>query len=219
MIPVIKSKPFFTGIILAAGLSSRMKTWKPGKFFNDSPLIVHTIRSMLDHCSKIIVVGGYNFDKLKNIITDVNVFSNSESAKILLIENKDYQSGMFGSVKFGLTYANNSDGVFILPGDIPFVNSSTFLALINNFNTSKEYELFLPALKIKSDLPGKIENLQKGHPVLIRTNILERITSHSPDTSLRSVLKEFPSKICFVNDKGIIFDVDNEDDFNKIKSI
>lgn len=220
MIPDIKNKPLFAGIILAAGLSSRMKTWKPGKLINGIPLIVYTIRSMLVHCNKIIVVGGYNFEKLDEIINNLNIFSSLERAKILLIENRDYKSGMFSSVKFGLANVSNSEGVFILPGDIPFVNSSTFFTLINNFNTSKEYDLFLPAIKVKSDSPAaEGDNLQKGHPILIRNNILERITSHSYDTSLRNVLKEFSSKICFVNDEGIIFDVDNEDDFKKIKTI
>ena len=214
----IKNKPLFAGIILAAGLSSRMKTWKPGRLINDTPLIVYTIRSMLVHCTKIIVVGGYNFEKLKGIINDLNIFSNSESAKILPIENKSYQSGMFSSVKFGLTNISNFDGVFMLPGDIPFVNFSTFLTLIDDFNNFKEYDLFLPAFNVKSNSPANVDTLQKGHPVLIRKNIIERIISHSDDTTLRSVLKEFSSKICFVNDEGIIFDVDNEDDFNKIKS-
>ncbi len=218
MIPNIKNEPLFAGIILAAGLSSRMKTWKPGKLTNGTPLIVHSIRSMMVHCNKIIVVGGYNFDKLHEIINNLNIISSLERTKILLIENKDYKSGMFSSVKFGLTNISNSDGVFILPGDIPFVNSSTYLTLIDDFNNSKEYDLFLPAIKVKSDSTTKGDNLQKGHPVLIRNNIIERITSHSDDTTLRRVLKEFSSKICVVNDEGIIFDIDNEDDFNKIKS-
>ncbi len=210
----LNSESLFEGIVLAAGLSSRMKTWKPGKLVNGVPLVVHSIRSMLVHCSKIIVVGGYNFDKLKNIINDVNTFSKSEKEKILLIENKDYLSGMFSSVKMGLAYLNNYSGVFILPGDMPFVKSSTYLKLINDFDADNEYDIFIPAMN--TGMNTGENRIQKGHPVLIRNNILERIASHSNDTSLRSVLKEFSSKICFVNDEGIIFDIDNEDDFNKI---
>lgn len=208
----------FEGIVLAAGLSSRMKSWKPGKEINGTSLIVHSIRPMFVYCSKIIVVGGYNFEKLKKIINDGNSFTNSEREKIILIENKDYQSGMFSSVRFGLTYTNNADGVFILPGDIPFVNSSTYLALIKNFDVLNEYDLFLPAIETKTSTPAGAAIIQKGHPVLLREKIIKSIISHSGDTTLSLVLKEFPSKICIVKDEGIIFDIDNEDDFKKIKS-
>ncbi|MHB8579790.1 MAG: nucleotidyltransferase family protein [Ignavibacteriaceae bacterium] len=215
---MMSNKNLFEGIVLAAGLSSRMNSWKPGKEINGSALIVYTIRPMLVNCSKIIVVGGYNFEKLNKIINDEKSFSYSQREKIILIKNNDYQSGMFSSVKFGLTYAKNADGVFILPGDIPFVKSSTYLALINNFDISDEYDLFLPAIKAKTNTSAGAGIIQKGHPVLLRKKIIKRIISHSGDTTLRMVLKEFTTKICIVNDEGIIFDIDNEDDFKKIKS-
>jgi len=48
------------GIVLAAGLSSRMGKYKMSLKMGNKTVIESCIESMYDLCSTIIVVGGYN---------------------------------------------------------------------------------------------------------------------------------------------------------------
>ena len=208
----------FDGIILAAGLSSRMKDWKPGIKINDFPVIIHTIKPMLDHCRKVFVVGGYNFEKLQRIINEENYFSKLQHEKIVLVKNENYTLGMFSSVKTGLLNIKNSPGTIIIPGDIPFVKSSTYSNLKNNFSSFPEIDLFIPTAKVEMDDSPVTDMVRKGHPVLLRKNIFNNIISYLDEENLRDVLEEFSAKYCLQNDQGIFMDIDDKNDLERVKN-
>jgi molybdenum cofactor cytidylyltransferase len=52
------------GIILAAGLSSRMENYKMALEFNDKTIIETCIDTIYPRVDKITVVGGHNFNNL-----------------------------------------------------------------------------------------------------------------------------------------------------------
>lgn len=78
------------GIIPAAGFSSRAGTYKLALELKGKSVIERCIEGMYNTCSKIIVVGGYNIEKLAPVL--------DKYSKIKLIYNENYQSGMFSSV-------------------------------------------------------------------------------------------------------------------------
>ncbi len=208
----------FEGIILAAGFSERMNNWKPELKIDKLPIIIHTINSVISFCQKIIVVGGFNYQNLKNLLTEEKYFSSDEIKKINLVENKKYSDGMLSSVKAGFNFVDQeTDGIFVLPGDMPFVLNETFNKLISRFDENSVPDIFIPVTKIKLPTAQKDEINKKGHPVLIRKRIVSPILAGENEIILRDVLKKFEQELCQVDDKGIIIDIDDVKDLEKAK--
>ncbi|MGE5496872.1 MAG: nucleotidyltransferase family protein, partial [Syntrophothermus sp.] len=156
----------YAGIILAAGLSSRMNSWKPELIIGSIPLVVHAVKSLLPFCSRIIVVGGFQYNRLEKIITDHTTMLFSGKDQIVVAENKDYEKGMFSSVQKAVSFISNDyAGVFLLPGDMPFVRSSTAEMLIKEYE-SGEAEVVIPAVRIAGE-----DKLRKGHPVIFSMGV------------------------------------------------
>ncbi len=95
------------GIVLAAGLSSRVGRYKLTLDMQGKTVIERCIESMYDICSNVIVVGGYNYNLLQDILKPYS--------KVNMILNENYLEGMFSSVKKGL---------YEVKGDKFFFNSS-----------------------------------------------------------------------------------------------
>ena len=198
----------YSGIILAAGNSSRMSSWKPAAILGDKPLLFYSLKTMSSVCSDVVVVGGHNINELNSLVQS---FGNSQ---ISCIENKNYNSGMFTSVKTGLAHSRH-DNVFIALADMPFVSSETYLQLIDYSESEGQTADVIYPVIINYSSEHKIK---KGHPVLVKEKVKERILKETGDVILRDILKEFEGKQCLVTDTGINFDIDTEDDFEKAKN-
>ncbi|MDR3611780.1 MAG: NTP transferase domain-containing protein, partial [Ignavibacteriaceae bacterium] len=116
----------YSGVLLAAGTSSRMSSWKPGALLNGKPLLIYSLETLSQACAEIVIVGGYNLSELRTLVNNhIDLFP----SKVTCIENKDYESGMFSSVKTGISNTSN-DNVFIALADMPFITLSTYQQLI-----------------------------------------------------------------------------------------
>ncbi len=100
------------GIVLAAGLSSRVGRYKLALDIQGKTVIERCIESMYDICSNVIVVGGHNYNLLQDILKPY--------AKVKMILNENYIEGMFTSVKKGL-YQVEEDKFFLIPADYPLI--------------------------------------------------------------------------------------------------
>jgi molybdenum cofactor cytidylyltransferase len=201
----------YSGVLLAAGNSSRMSSWKPAAILEDKPLLFYSLKTISDVCSDIVVVGGYNIKELTSLVNDN---ADRFPAIITCIENKNYDSGMFSSVKAGILHTRN-DNVFIALADMPFITPETYRHLID-FSESGPHsdEVIYPAI-IHYQASNKIK---KGHPILIKKRVKKRIIEETGDVILRDILKEFKGKQCLVTDSGILFDIDTEDDFERARN-
>ena len=201
----------YSGVLLAAGNSSRMSTWKPAAMLEGKPLLFYSLKAISDVCNDIVVVGGYNIKELTSLVNDN---ANRFSSIITCIENKNYESGMFSSVKAGISHTRN-DNVFIALADMPFITTETYLQLIDfSESGSPSVEVIYPAI-IHYQASNKIK---KGHPILIKKRVKERITGEPGDVILRDILKEFEGRECLVTNSGIVFDIDTEDDYERAKN-
>ncbi|MGA7161587.1 MAG: nucleotidyltransferase family protein [Bacteroidota bacterium] len=206
----------FAAVILAAGYSSRMKLWKPEILLNKIPLIIRVIVSAAHVCEQIIVVGGYQFEKLKALVRDDENLGKSEKNKIVFVENVDVNAGMFSSVKIGVKQVHSSiDGIFVVPGDMPFVRAETYKKLADTFEKKSIIDVFMPGIFIDSGGETKEKRLKKGHPILIRRPALSAVLQEKDDSILRNVLQKYSSEVCLVEDRGICIDIDDESDLAK----
>lgn len=202
-------KKIFWGILLAAGESSRMNSWKPAIELNGKALIMHPVDLLLTVCDKVIIVGGYNYNILVELFNDKQIYN--ERCEIVI--NKNYSLGMLSSVQAGLPQLPvELNGVFILPADMPFVKNTTVTSLIKSFEENDSKDVFIPVTILENG------RLKKGHPVIIRSTVITDIKNYDNTKTLRDALKSFNIHLCEVDDKGILFDIDEQKDLeNAIK--
>jgi molybdenum cofactor cytidylyltransferase len=121
---------------------------------------------------------------------------------------------MFSSVKAGISHTR-SDYVFIALADMPFITTETYQQLIDFSESGPlSVEVIYPA--INNYLASN--KIKKGHPILIKKKVKERIIGETEDVILRDILKEFEGRECLVTDSGIVFDIDTEDDYERAKN-
>ncbi len=180
------------GVILAAGFSERAGQFKMTLPIGDKTILEKCIEGMTSVCDRIIVVGGYNYDKIKKIVADI--------PNVEFCYNKNYEAGMFTSVKRGIREIK-AERFFIIPGDQPLVKPETYRKL----------------LSIDADIVIPRFNGKKGHPVLFASHHIPEILA-MPDTAiLRDFIHSKEATIVDVDDPGVGLDVDSPEDYEKIK--
>lgn len=180
------------GVILAAGYSSRMNEFKMTRVLLGLPVIEHLIQNMYDTCNKILIVTGFQYERLW--------YLEKKYPKVKLVFNQNYPKGMFSSVFAGLEYVNAKQ-YFITPGDYPAIRAKTFRYLANYYD-----DICLPAYKGKT-----------GHPVLLsKRSRNELLKSHF--YSLEQFINNHPVKIVPVKDAGILMDIDDPYDFMRLEA-
>ena len=121
---------------------------------------------------------------------------------------------MFSSVRAGMNHTLQ-DNVFIALADMPFITTETYKQLVDfSESGSPSDEVIYPAI---IHHPAS-DRIKKGHPILIKKRVKERIIKENKDVILRDILKEFKGKECLVTDSGIVFDIDTEDDYERAKN-
>ncbi len=116
-----------SGVILAAGSSSRMSGTKQLLPLNGKPVLQHVIDAAFQAAlDEILVVIGYEEDSLRSAIRL------PPSARFVL--NLDHEAGLSTSLVAALQAADPlSEGAVILMGDQPTLSPSVIRTLLANF--------------------------------------------------------------------------------------
>jgi molybdenum cofactor cytidylyltransferase len=179
------------GVILAAGSSARAGSFKMGLPLGGKTLIERSIEGMHDICGRIIVVGGYDIERLRSSLSGI--------PKVECVENTDYAQGMFTSVKTGVSHLHG-DVFFLLPADIPLVPTHVYRKLLG-----VKAPVVIPAFR------GT-----RGHPVLLNSSMIPAILSEPDSSSLREVLRRTAIATIEVEAEEILIDVDTPEDYQRI---
>lgn len=188
-------KKRINGLILAAGLSSRMGDFKPLMPLRGKTLIENSVDSMLlAGVNQVVVVLGHRGADIEAILR-----SRYLGDSVLTVYNQDYATtDMLTSVKVGLSALPECDAFFLLPGDMPVVAKETFLAVYRAMPESGGVITF-PTL----------EGYRK-HPPLIDRAFLPEILQYRGEGGLRGLWKLHEDKIetVAVDDVGCWTDLD-----------
>ncbi len=179
------------GIILAAGYSSRAKTNKMLLMYKNKSLICHAIHGMTPFVSHIFVVTGHYHLEIEEAMKPLD--------QVTCIENMDYHRGMFSSIQAGVFSVN--DDFFVLPGDCPFVHSSTYELLLNG-----EKEMRVPSYL------GR-----KGHPLFIQKHLIKPILDEPVSSNLKDFRNRHDLEIMETQDPNILTDIDTIEDYMKLE--
>lgn len=186
-------------IIIAAGYSSRMDSFKPLLKFKDTTALERLIRTYQSAGIRdICVVVGHRrediIDKLKGLEIDI-------------VFNERYDEGMFTSVKKGLLALDNDiDAFFMQPVDIPLIKEKTLQLLMNCYVTVNKGVIY----------PTFCE--KKGHPPLIDCKYNFDILNSDGEGGLKRILELFQEDSFYVPvfDNTILMDMDKKEDYEKL---
>lgn len=176
------------GIILAAGFSSRAGAYKLTFELGSKTVIEHCLEGMYNVCDNIIVVGGYNFDKLVPIL--------DKYSKVKLIYNENYELGMFSSVLKGFAHSMGNR-VFMIPGDYSLIQPNVYKSMLN----------------INDDIVIPTYNGKKGHPLLMNKSMVQLLLSSGNISNLRDFIASHKFSAVEVDCPGILMDIDTQEDY------
>jgi len=197
---VSRQTPVISAIIPAAGLSTRMHKYKPLLKLGNLTILEHTIK-LFKQCNiaDIIVVTGHNQEQIEPLIK-------KNGAKPIF--NKDFKTGMLGSIKTGVkNISSRSSGFFLLPVDIPLIRKSTVHSLTARFKKNPEH-IIIPEF-----------NKEPGHPPLIPAWLIPEILDLKASSNLGKLLLSLQDyqKRQIIHDHGILMDADNQKAYEDLK--
>ncbi len=191
------------GLILAAGLSSRMGSFKPLMPVGEETLIERSIQSMLGGgVAHVTVVLGYQADQVETVLR--RRFSHQE---VGIVRNPDYEStDMLASAKIGAAALPPCVAFFLLPGDMPAVDGETFL-LVRAALQKTGAKLAFPTFS------GR-----RKHPPLVSAECIPSILAFHGGGGLREVWKQYEGETAevAVDDTGCTLDTDTPDDYRRL---
>lgn len=190
----------FSAVILSAGFSSRMGSFKPLLALGKGTLIEHVIGTAQSAgIEEICVVVGHRAEALMPVV---------DKAGAEAVFNPDYRQGMFSSVCVGVkSLSSVVEAFFLLPVDIPLVRPATLRRLAEAWQK----------------VPGRIVHPvfagERGHPPLIPADLIPVILEGSGQGGLRAVLERHEDQAIEipVADEHILFDVDRPEHYEAAK--
>jgi CTP:molybdopterin cytidylyltransferase MocA len=191
------------GIIVAAGLSSRMKAFKPLLKLKEKTIIEYSIDSMLNAgVNQIVVVLGFNAKEVETLLRN-----KYDCSQLTFIYNEKYaETDMLASVKLGISALDNCDAFYLLPGDMPAIKPKTFIMVKESMERTGAMVAF-PTI-----------NGQRKHPPLISWKCIDLIINFREDGGLRELWNQLEDQIVTVpvEDFGCTMDADTKEDYNRL---
>ncbi len=174
----------FDAILLTAGKSSRMGQDKALLEIKGRKVINIIIEKLLIACKNrngnisIQVVLGHHAKIIEKHIE--KEFLN----KINFVYNKNYENGMYSSIKKGVSSLSEKNHLILQMIDQPFIEQELYHKIIKEYNGN-------------SPILQPIFNNKKGHPIIINKNLLSLIKNDNSN-SLRDFLTPYYKDIQLV---------------------
>ncbi|TGE39319.1 HD domain-containing protein [Desulfosporosinus fructosivorans] len=192
-------RPYVAAVILAAGYSFRMKSFKPLLPLGSVRVVEKAVHAFQEAAIQDIrVVLGHRANELLPVL---------EGLKVQSVINDNYAEGMFSSVKAGVkSLSQDIDGFFLLPVDNPIIQQNTLSELYQTFSTGK-FGIVYPAFH------GK-----RGHPPLISCRYANEILDWNGKGGLKNLLEYYEVDAVNVEleDRGVLMDMDTPEDYRKM---
>ena len=191
--------PLLRGLILAAGLSSRMGEFKPLLPLRGRTLIENAADSVFaGGAASVTVVVGYRGEELSALLRA------RYGERVHIAWNPDYAgTDMLRSIRIGCQALPPCDGFFLLPGDMPAVRQETFRRLAAAWPTEPPGVIF-PTL----------DGCRK-HPPLIDFRLVPELLAYDGEGGLRELWRRHEEwvRAVPVDDEGVRIDLDTQTDY------
>ncbi len=195
------------GLVLAAGMSTRMGQFKPLLKIGKKTMVEQTVDKMLAAGVKtVVVVLGCRGKEIEERL----LLDSRRGEHLCFAYNKAYETTqMLDSIKIGLKVMPDCDFFFLSPGDMPAISVATYKKLWqqaeNNDNAVWE-KIYFPTME------G-----HRKHPPLLHSSLKEEILGFEGE-GLRALWSLHKKDICEVpiEDIGCTLDADYPEEFQRI---
>ena len=190
-------------VVAAAGLSSRMGSFKQLLKLGEYGFTEHIVRTFLAAgVTRIAVVTGYRAEELKKSLAGYD---------IQFLHNPDFASTeMLDSARIGFRHFLGMEKILFCPSDIPLFRVETVRRLLKApFPESKKAVVYPQC--------GTVT----GHPVLIGGGLLEDLLAAPRDGGLRKAFLSVGAEQIFVpvEDPGTLLDADTPEAYERLKGL
>jgi CTP:molybdopterin cytidylyltransferase MocA len=185
-------------IVLAAGRSSRMGTFKPLLDFDGRAMIARVIESLRDaDLSTVVVVTGHRAADVAGAVADI--------AGVTIVHNPDHAAGeMLSSVQTGVRALPIDVTAFVLAhGDQPAVRPATIRQLIAE-SSAPDVDICSP------EYAG-----EHGHPVVLSNRLIPAVLDLPTGSTLKELVhaRAAARRHVRVDDPAVLADVDTPADY------
>ena len=191
------------GLILAAGYSSRMGTFKPLLTIGDMTAM-ERVSDTLRRAGVETVIGvtGFERERLSSIFAEKGIRE---------AYNPDYEEGMFTSIRTGIARAmadeaDSPEGFFLLPVDCPLVPPEVLEQILIKHREQPD-AFIVPCYR------GK-----KGHPLFIPAQYGPEILAHDGEGGLKAVTGRHEDRLLRVETgmEAVVLDMDTPEGYREI---
>ena len=191
--------PKISGIILAAGLSTRMGEPKQLLPFGDSTIIETVIDNLLgSKLNEVIVVVGHEARKIRAHI---------QHKPVKIVFNPDYQEGMLTSAQCGVQSISASANAFAMTlVDLPLITPDLVNLVIDAY-VQTEGRIAVPSY-----------NYRRGHPVIFNRRYAADLLALDEDSGgVRSLFQKYADDIHYVTVETdrVLWDIDYREDYEE----
>ncbi|MDE0636099.1 MAG: nucleotidyltransferase family protein [Candidatus Poribacteria bacterium] len=191
--------PFISGILLAAGLSTRMGHPKQLLPFGKNTIVETVVDNMLEaKFCEVTVVVGHCADQIQGLLSD---------RPVKIVFNPNYREGMLTSAQTGirsLNFANARDAFSLMLVDQPFITSELIDKVIDAY-VQTDKGIALPSY-----------NYKRGHPVIFHHQYADEILALGKESGgVRSLFKSHSEDIHYVpvDTDDVLRDIDYREDY------
>lgn len=183
-------------VLVAAGLSSRMKDFKPMLPFGQTTVARHMVAMLKEmKIDPIIVVTGYRAEQLEEHLSHTGV---------RFVRNDRYrETEMFDSIKMGvMSLYDECDRIMILPVDIPALMPDTIRQVLQT-----------DAPIVRTMCAG-----EPGHPIIIQKEVFPVIWQNNGPCGMRGAVERsgIPITDLDVDDIGTYKDMDTQEEYAQL---
>lgn len=184
-----------SGVVLAAGTSTRMGRPKQLLDLGGRPLLQHALDVAAESFDEVVLVLGHEAEAVEAALT--------LASNVRIVVNPDYASGQQSSVCAGLAAVRSAEAAAILLGDQPGMSGALIDEVVGAFRASGAGVV----------RPGTPE--APAHPVLVGRSALDRLVASPGDVP--SVLRG-PGVEFVATSAALPEDVDTPEDYDRLRT-
>jgi molybdenum cofactor cytidylyltransferase len=191
-----------SAVVLAAGRSTRFGDLKQLLKVGKTTLLETVVDRFLDsRVDEVVVVLGFRAD-------EILAHSNFRAARVVV--NHDFERGLGTSLKAGIdSVGPESSAAIIALGDQPLLEVDTINSLIRKY------------LETSGSIVAPFYGRRRGNPVLFDRSLFPELRGYHGENGAKGLIVRMGEKIVKVNvdDEGVVFDIDTERDYLRLRTI
>jgi len=193
-----------SGIVLAAGASSRMGQAKAALPVNDTgeTVVARVVRTVIaGGVPEVVVVAGAHIDA-------VRVAMPAFETRARMIEHPGWERGQLSSLLAGLDAVDEPllEAVIVTPVDVPMIAPSTVAAVIAAWRTTR------------APIVRPVSGLRHGHPVIFDRAVFGDLRAADVSLGAKAVFALHRERVLNVEveDRGAFDDIDTPEDYQRV---